>query len=104
MRENLPPSCGVGGKFAPMLRETLPPSCRGVGGKFAPMRETLPPSSCGVGGKFAQLLGLRSTKSFFRHICCHQSRDIPTPGIAELPRDREKHIPGVVFGSSICWA
>jgi len=37
-------------------------------------------------------------------ICCHQSRDIPTPGIAELPRDREKHIPGVVFGSSICWA
>jgi len=39
-----------------------------------------------------------------RLICCHQSRDIPTPGIAELPRDREKHIPGVVFGSSICWA
>ena len=37
-------------------------------------------------------------------ICCHQSRDIPTPGFPKLPRDREKHIPGVVFGSSICWA
>jgi len=37
-------------------------------------------------------------------ICCHQSRDIPTPGFPKLPRDGEKHNPGVVFGSSICWA
>jgi len=37
-------------------------------------------------------------------MCCHQSRDIPTPGFPKLPRDGEKHNPGVVFGSSICWA
>ena len=37
-------------------------------------------------------------------MCCHQSRDIPTPGFPKLPRDGEKHNPVVVFGSSICWA
>jgi len=28
-------------------------------------------------------------------ICCHQSRDIPTPGFPKLPRDGEKHNPGL---------
>jgi len=32
-----------------------------------------------------------------REMCCHQSRDIPTPGFPKLPRDGEKHNPGVVF-------
>ena len=50
-----------------------------------------------------------TTSSFFvitktQGMCCHQSRDIPTPGFPKLPQDGEKHNPGVVFGSSICWA